>query len=116
MLMDLQLRVKEVIQETGDANTYILENVTGQQVPYEAGQFLTFIINLNGQEVRRSYSLSSSPGFDKDLSMIIKRAINGKVSRYLFNHLKTSDVLDSLIPTGRIICTHLHGISGSSST
>lgn len=97
----LLLRIKKIIPETEDTITLILESAGNDPITYEAGQFLTFIFNIHGKEHRRSYSLSSSPGIDKDLAVTIKRVQNGEVSRHLFETVKEGDTLRSLPPAGR---------------
>lgn len=98
----LLLRIKKIISETKDTVTFILESVElNKLITYEAGQFLTFIFNMNGREIRRSYSLSSAPGIDEDLAVTVKRVQNGEVSRYLFETVKEGEVLRSLLPAGR---------------
>lgn len=61
------------------------------------------LVNLNGKEVRRSYSISSAPGVDEVIYFTIKRIENGELSRYLFDHLQAGDNLTSLPPSGRFI-------------
>lgn len=95
----LQLRIVRIVPETVDTNSYFLEPLTGQFVPYRAGQFLTLIIRHNGHEVRRSYSLSSTSG--ETLRLTIKRVQNGEISRYLHDTLRVGDVITSLYPAGR---------------
>lgn len=97
----LQLRIKNIRQETISSKSYFIEEVSGKKIEYKAGQFFTLLVNLHGKEVRRSYSISSAPGVDKDIYFTIKRIENGELSRSLFDHLKTGDILTSLPPTGR---------------
>lgn len=102
----LQLRIARIQPETFDTNSYFLEPVDGRVVPYRAGQLLTLILEHNGHEVRRSYSLSSAPGVDSpdvdsQLRLTIKRVVNGEISRYLLDTLRVGDVLTSLPPAGR---------------
>lgn len=97
----LKFRIKKVIPETADAATYLLENIDGLPVPYQAGQFLTLLLHHNGRELRRSYSLSSASGIDPYLAITIKRVPNGEVSRYLLDTLQEGDVIQSLYPAGR---------------
>ena len=99
----IQLRIREVIKETPSANTYVFESVDGQEIPYKAGQFLTFLVNLHGTEYRRSYSLSSTPGVDPYLSVTIKRKENGEISRYILKNWKLGQTVTSLQPSGRFI-------------
>ncbi len=97
----LQLRIKNIRQETSSSKSYFKEEVNGKKIEYKAGQFFTLLVNLHGKEVRRSYSISSAPGVDVDIYFTIKRIENGELSRYLFDHLKVGNILSSLPPTGR---------------
>ena len=67
---------------------------------YLPGQFLTLLL----RGVRRSFSLSSSPG-DPYLAITVKRKVNGEISRYLQDHVRVGDVLESLPPSGRFTFT-----------
>lgn len=97
----LQLRIKAVIRETEDTFTYQLENTTPDPVIYQAGQFLTFVIQLHGTEYRRSYSLSSTPGIDADLAVTVRKKENGEISRHILRHWQPGDIVTSLPPSGR---------------
>jgi len=57
------------------------------------GQYLTLKINLAGEEVRRSYSLCSSPIDDK-WTVGIKKVQGGKFSTFANEELKVGDFLD----------------------
>ena len=91
-----QLRITRIIQETHDVKTFVLES--NEPLPYKAGQYLTFVFDINGHEARRSYSLASSPILDEPLSITVKRVQNGLVSRPLFDHAAPGD---TLLTTGR---------------
>lgn len=97
----LELRVKKIIPEAPETITLVLEAVDKKTVFYEAGQFLTFIFEINGREVRRSYSLSSAPGVDAHVAVTVKRVQNGEISRFLFETIREGDILKSLRPAGR---------------
>ena len=97
----LQLRIKNIRKETSASKSYFIEEITGKKIEYKAGQFFTLLVNLNGKEVRRSYSISSAPGVDQDIFFTIKRIENGELSRYLFDHLKAGDIIASLPASGR---------------
>jgi ring-1,2-phenylacetyl-CoA epoxidase subunit PaaE len=97
----LELRIRKITRETKEAITLLLEPTDGITVDYKAGQFLTILIRNGEKELRRSYSLSSTPGVDSTLAVTIKRVVNGEVSRYLIDHLKEGDVLTCLPPAGR---------------
>lgn len=102
----LSLRITSIQNETPDCRTYHFSLPGGEPFVYDAGQFLTFIIEHYGNEVRRSYSLCSTPGVDDDLFITIKRIQNGAVSRYLYNHLQVGNHLKALPPAGRFTLQH----------
>jgi len=96
----LQLRVEAIKPETADTSTFYLKEVSGKRVIYKAGQFITLVIIHHGEEIRRSYSLSSSP--DEDLlAVTIKRVPNGEITRYLHTYAKVGDVWNTVPPAGR---------------
>jgi len=99
--MNIALRVVEILPEAKDTATILLTREDGARLDYLAGQFLTFLLSLNGRDLRRSYSLSSTPGVDPVAAITVKRVINGEVSRYLLDHLRVGDILVSLQPSGR---------------
>ena len=92
------LRITRIIQETQDVKTFVLGN--NEPLPYKAGQYLTFVFNINGNEVRRSYSMASSPVLNEPLSITVKRVQNGLVSRPLFDHANAGDTLMTTGATG----------------
>lgn len=97
----LQLRIKDIRQETKNSKSYCIEEINGKRIEYKAGQFFTLIVNLHDKEVRRSYSISSAPGVDEDIYFTIKRIENGELSRYLFDYLQKGNIITTLPPTGR---------------
>lgn len=98
----LKLKVEQIKWETPDTATFYLCNISGEAVAYKAGQFLTLIFNHRSEEIRRSYSLSSSPD-EPRLSITIKRITNGEISRFMLAKMKVGDVLNALAPAGRFI-------------
>ncbi|MBX2921326.1 MAG: ferredoxin--NADP reductase [Chitinophagaceae bacterium] len=99
----LTLRIAAIVQETPEAATFVLEKADGKPVLYKAGQFLTFIFFVNDREIRRSYSISSTPGIDSRLQITVKRVHNGEISRLLLDRYKTGDELTALPPSGRFV-------------
>jgi ring-1,2-phenylacetyl-CoA epoxidase subunit PaaE len=95
------LTVKDVIHETADAITIVFSHPPTGKISYKSGQFLTLILNINGKEVRRAYSLCSSPFTDDDLAVTVKRVENGLVSNWLNDHVKPGDVIKVMAPTGQ---------------
>lgn len=93
------LTIKEIIQETADAITIVFEQ-PGNKINYKSGQFLTLIIPINGKEVRRAYSLCSSPFTDDVLAVSIKRVEGGLMSNYLPDNMKVGDQVKIMEPMG----------------
>lgn len=96
-----ELKVKEVKRETDDTVSIAFEipESQKQEFTYEAGQYITIKHQINGEEVRRSYSLSSAP-FEDDFRVAVKKIENGKMSTFLNTIVKSNDVLEVLPPLG----------------
>jgi len=93
------LQVKKVIRETDDAITIIFDN-PNDEITYKPGQYLTLILEIKGEKFRRSYSLSSSPDYDKEIAVTVKKIGGGKVSHYLNHNLKNGDWIEIMEPLG----------------
>jgi len=98
-----QLRVTQVINETKDAKTFVLKPLNNWLPAYKPGQFITLVFNTVHGEKRRSYSMSSAPGIDKDISITVKKLDNGEFSRLLINTVKEGDILESTGISGQFI-------------
>lgn len=98
----LTLRVVDVIDETPDARTLVLEPADGGELPaYQPGQFLTFKVDSDRPEgCARSYSLCSAPGLDQHLAVTVKRTAGGYASNLLNDTLAVGDVVTTLQPAG----------------
>ena len=101
----LQLRVEAIKWETADTATFFLTEVSGKKVNYKAGKFITLVFTHRDEEIRRSYSLSSSPD-EKLLSITVKRIANGEISRFMLTKIKPGDVLNAVEPAGRFTATN----------
>lgn len=93
------MKVADITQETADALTLHLEYPTKQSISYIPGQFLTLILPVNGQKVRRSYSLCSTPD-EPYFSVTIKRVEGGLVSNYLADNAKIGQEIEVMAPLG----------------
>lgn len=98
-----QLKVIRIMEETKDAKTFVLEPMNGWEPVYKPGQFLTLVFYTEYGEKRRSYSMSSSPATDKEISITIKKLDNGEFSRALLNTVNPGDILDSTGVAGQFI-------------
>lgn len=100
----IRLRVADIIEETHDCKTFRLAPEQPLLFSYKPGQFITFILDIDGQEIRRSYSMSSSPSRPHLLEVTIKRISNGLVSNWFCDRVKLGDVLTAKGPMGRFSC------------
>lgn len=94
------LEVDEIIHETNEAISIVFKNPESGAYDYKPGQFLTLIVPIKGQEVRRSYSLCTTPFADKKMAVTVKRIEDGLVSNYLNDNLKVGDKIKVLEPMG----------------
>lgn len=95
------LKVKRIVKETKDAISVWFEQPADKKITYKSGQFLTLIIPIAGKEVRRAYSLCSSPFTDEDLAVAVKRVDNGLMSNWLPDNLKEGQSVKIMEPMGQ---------------
>lgn len=95
----LQFRIVTVTPENPIAKTFELEEKEGRSLKFLPGQFLTFIIRTEKQELRRSYSILSLPG--EPLRVTVKKVVNGLISRFILQHWHVGDTVTALPPAGR---------------
>jgi ring-1,2-phenylacetyl-CoA epoxidase subunit PaaE len=96
------LQIKFIRQETKDCVS-ILFDVPPELQPtfaYHQGQHLTLKAEINGQELRRNYSLCSSP-LDNEWRIAVKKTDFGLFSTYANHTLKAGDTLEVLPPMGK---------------
>ncbi|MGR8929925.1 MAG: FAD-binding oxidoreductase [Gammaproteobacteria bacterium] len=99
-----RLKVTAVVEETDNAKTFRLVGLRPTLFSYKPGQFITFVLTIDGHEVRRSYSISSSPSRPYVLEVTIKRIPGGLVSNWFCDHVKPGDELTAVGPAGKFTC------------
>ena len=92
------LTVEEIKPLTLDSVQILYTNEYPEAFSFKAGQYITLRKEINNEDVRRSYSLSSSP--EKGLEIGVKRVEKGLMSTFLTKDLKVGDVVEVLPPTG----------------
>jgi len=99
------LVVKKAVKETADATTFYFEvpESLKSTFAYKAGQYLTFDAEINGEKVRRSYSLCTFSEVDADPAVTVKMVEKGKMSTYLNTQIKEGDTLQVMPPMGKFI-------------
>src|ERR1700743_2417743 len=98
----LQLKIEAIKWEGADTATFFLSEISGKKINYKAGQFITLVFTHHDEEIRRSYSLSSSPD-EALLAITVKRIANGEISRFMLAKLKTGKEITAVEPAGRFI-------------
>ncbi|MES2573303.1 MAG: ferredoxin--NADP reductase [Bacteroidota bacterium] len=97
-----KLIIKEVKRET-PSSVSILFNVPEEfksHYTFIAGQYVNLRLTLDGQEIRRAYSISSSPE-SGELRIAVKTVKNGAFSQFANTKLKAGDILEVGKPEGK---------------
>jgi len=94
---EVQLRCVEKWNETHNVVSFRFQGLTPVKFHFKPGQFITFKLDINGEKVYRSYTISSSPSRPFSLVVTVKRIADGLVSNYLAD---TLDVGDEVTVTG----------------
>lgn len=97
------LKVKNIEKVSKDtvAITFDIPLQHVSQFRFKQGQFITLKLNINGESVIRSYSICTSPYYEKELKIAAKHVPNGKMSTFLNHHLKIGDVIEVMPPSGK---------------
>src|SRR6478672_13253832 len=95
------LIVKDIRQETADcvSVSFVVPEQLRKDFEFTQGQSLTLRKYFHGEEIRRSYSICSSP-LDNELRVAIKKAYNGIFSNFANTELKPGDEIEVMPPNG----------------
>lgn len=102
-----RLAIDDLRRETDDAvsMTFAIPRELSEDYDFAPGQYLTLRTTMDGEEVRRSYSICSSPD-DHELRIAVKKVDGGAFSTWALEDLKSGDELDVMTPTGRFGVVH----------
>ena len=97
-----KLPIKEVKKETSNAISVVFTIPQELKSAYQfsAGQYVNLKLTLDGQEIRRAYSICSTPN-SGELRITIKSVANGHFSKFANENLKVGDLLEVGIPEGK---------------
>ncbi|WP_396144286.1 2Fe-2S iron-sulfur cluster-binding protein [Flavobacterium sp.] len=97
-----KLQIKEVKRETPSAVSVVFNVPSELQSVYQfiAGQYINLKLTLDGQEIRRAYSICSSPE-SGELRIAIKSVKNGHFSKFANENLKVGDIIEVGQPEGK---------------
>lgn len=98
------LKIKDIRKETAECRSFSLEIPESLRSTFSfiPGQYLTFRTKINGEEVRRSYSLCSSPS-EGEWRVAVKKVDQGKFSNYIMDHARVGDIIEVMPPMGHFI-------------
>ncbi len=96
------LKVNAINKETTDCVSVVFDipEELKEIFLFNQGQNITLKKNIDGEEIRRSYSICSAP-YEKKLRVAIKKIEGGKFSTYANTILQKGDTIDVLPPTGK---------------
>jgi nitric oxide dioxygenase len=95
-----RFRVARKTPESDEITSFYLEPADGGALlAFRPGQYIGLNLVIDGDEVRRNYSLSAAPN-GRDYRISVKREPHGKVSQYLHAHVNEGDTLDLYAPSG----------------
>ena len=96
------LKVKDIRRETADAVSVAFDVPPQLQPEYQfkQGQYITLKLTVNGEEIRRSYSICTSPFSEKELRVAIKEVKDGRASTMINRNLKVGDSMEVMTPMG----------------
>ncbi|MBJ7379391.1 MAG: 2Fe-2S iron-sulfur cluster binding domain-containing protein [Polynucleobacter sp.] len=98
------VKVVDILDETPDTKTFRFAGEEPLLFSYRPGQFITFILEIDGKQVKRSYSMSSSPSRPHLLDVTIKRVPGGLVSNWFCDQVKLGQRLTIKGPSGKFSC------------
>ena len=100
----LKLRCVQIVDETHDVKTFRFVAIPAKLFVYKPGQFMTLEVQVEGQIIRRSYTISASPSRPLVISVTVKRVTGGTISNWLHDNLKVGDMLFADGPHGKFSC------------
>jgi ring-1,2-phenylacetyl-CoA epoxidase subunit PaaE len=105
-----RLAVNDLRREAPDAVSlsFAIPKELADDYSFAPGQYLTLRTTMDGEEVRRSYSICSGPE-DGELRIAVKKVDGGTFSSWAADELKAGDELDVMTPTGRFGIAHAPG-------
>ncbi|SCK29595.1 hybrid-cluster NAD(P)-dependent oxidoreductase [Vogesella sp. LIG4] len=98
------VRCRKIIQETHDVRTFCFSMQEPVLFFFKPGQFVTLELEIDGQQLMRSYTISSAPSIPYSFSITVKRVPGGVVSNWLHDTMQEGDLLPVHGPVGQFNC------------
>ena len=96
----LSLQVTDIITETASTKTFRLVSKDRELPPFQAGQYISLFLEIDGIRTSRPYSISSPPHQRQYYDITVRRVENGLVSNFLMDDLVIGNNLVSSGPAG----------------
>ncbi len=98
------LKIKNITKETSDSVSieFIVPVNLLNEFSFKSGQFVTLKKVINGEEIKRSYSLCSTPNSGQ-FKVVVKQIPNGKFSTFANKEIKAGDEIEIGPPSGNFI-------------
>jgi ring-1,2-phenylacetyl-CoA epoxidase subunit PaaE len=96
------IKIADIYKETKDCSvvTFHIPTELQTEFQFKQGQHLTLRANINGEDVRRSYSLCTSP-LENKWQVAVKKINGGLFSTYVNETLKKNDTIELMAPSGK---------------
>src|SRR5688500_13980188 len=97
-----RIPIKEIRRETADCVSVVFDIPAelSETFRFKQGQSLTIRTHINNEEVRRTYSICSSP-FENEWRVAVKKVDGGVFSTFANERLKAGDMIDVMPPVGK---------------
>jgi len=98
------LQIQNIIKETANAVSLVLDipKSLKEEFRFTAGQYINIKTTIDNKEVKRAYSICSTPNRG-EIKIAIKAIENGTFSVYATSQLKDGDTLDVSLPEGKFV-------------
>jgi len=94
-----------VSDATHDVKNFVFEPEGDQLFEFDAGQFLTLMLDIAGTPVNRCYTISSPPTRPNRIAITVKRVVGGKVSNWVHDNIVPGSKVAALSPLGAFTLT-----------
>ena len=96
------LSIRQIRRETADAVSIAFDvpDTLWPDFQYKQGQYLTLKLTINGEELRRSYSICTSPYSERELRIAVKEVKGGRASVFLNRQIKEGQKIEVMSPLG----------------
>ncbi|ALJ01043.1 ferredoxin--NADP reductase [Rufibacter tibetensis] len=105
----LPITITQVKEEVPGVKSFVFGAEDAASISYLPGQYLILVAPDAREEIRRSYSITSSPALGEPLTIGVKRIENGYFSRRLIDHAKEGDQVWTIGAAGFFTLPGVHG-------